>query len=122
MKRFIDLRGQHTGFRFAWYDTVYDAFEKFAGEQAFDYWEDFESVCPEAEQERYKSLCPEWVFAPEKVCEPYKWVFPEGYNQEYIANACLEGIGVRCSWLEEVIPWEWIDQARRTYNKAINAE
>ena len=62
MKRFIDLRGQHTGFRFALYDTVRDVFEEFDGEQTFDDWYDFAAVCPKDRQERYRSLCPTWVF------------------------------------------------------------
>lgn len=64
MKRFIDLRGQGTGYRFAWYDTIRDEFEEFSTEQVWDTWDDFFLVCPAGKQERYKSLCPAWAFKP----------------------------------------------------------
>lgn len=80
MKRFIDLRGQiycdndlpvgeqHP--EFAWFDTRVSDFEKFDDGVTFDSWEEFESYYTtaiergeaHAEIERYKRLCPEWVF------------------------------------------------------------
>jgi hypothetical protein len=75
MKRFIDLRGQDTGYRFAWWDTVRDVFESFDGEHAWNTWDEFEPAYV-AEQgrsgfksarQRYLGLCPSWVFEPEPV-------------------------------------------------------
>lgn len=65
MKRFIDLRGQHTGNRFAWWDTCVDRFESFKGEWAFTEWKDFVEVYEGDEIDRYRGLCPKWVFIPE---------------------------------------------------------
>jgi len=62
MKRFIDLRNQDTGYRFAWFDTVTDKFESFKGEQVWDTWSEFEEVCLPSIRERYKRLCPLWIF------------------------------------------------------------
>jgi len=70
MKRFIDLRGQGTGCRFAWWDTIRDEFESFSGDQAWNTWNEFMEVCLSEKQERYKRLCPAWVF------------------ESYIANDC----------------------------------
>lgn len=41
MIRFVDLRGQSTGYRFAFWCTVHDRFVTFAGEQAWDTEDDF---------------------------------------------------------------------------------
>ena len=62
MKRFVDLRGQDIGSKFAWYDTVTDKFESFSGDQVFDTWDDFVFVYDGDELERYRGLCPLWVF------------------------------------------------------------
>ena len=66
MIRFIDLRGQHTGYNFAWFDTVRDIFPIFNGEQVFDSWDDFKEnyqLHPHRDSiERYRKLCPDWVF------------------------------------------------------------
>jgi len=62
MKRFIDIRGQGTGMRFAWYDTVLDRFECHSGEYAWDTWEEFAHDCEGRDISRYLSLCPEWAF------------------------------------------------------------
>jgi len=62
MKRFVDLRGQDIGEQFAWFNTVTDKFESFNGEQVFDTWDEF-SLCYDGENlERYRGLCPSWVF------------------------------------------------------------
>lgn len=65
MKRFIDLRGQHTGYRFAWFCTVLDRFETFDGDQAWDTWEEFKLSYYSNEINttigRYRRLCPEWA-------------------------------------------------------------
>lgn len=73
MKRFIDLRGQHTGYRFAWWDTVRDCFDDNDGDWAWDTWQEFEeSYCldggPVFREEtlaRYRSLTPAWAFEPD---------------------------------------------------------
>jgi hypothetical protein len=69
MKRFIDLRGQHTGYRFAWWDTVSDEFDEFCGNEAWDTWEEFsDDVSTEHMDcllERYKAITPAWAFEPD---------------------------------------------------------
>ena len=70
MIRFIDLRGQDTGYRFGFYNTVTDRFVEACGEYVWDTWEEFQSLCfahcSEDELERYKKLCPKWVFEKEE--------------------------------------------------------
>ncbi len=66
MKRFIDLRGQDTGYSFAWYDTVINVFEKFNDNQVWDNWNDFAydynmNNPAGHELSRYRSLIPIWV-------------------------------------------------------------
>ena len=63
MKRFVDLRGQETGYRFAFWDTVYDRFDTFEAVQAWDTFAEFEQDCT-ADIERYRRLTPEWAFVP----------------------------------------------------------
>lgn len=75
MKRFIDLRGQHTLHRFAWWDTVRDCFEMFDGDHAWCTWDEFvESMRAESRRyslnlesviSRYKRLCPAWTTEPD---------------------------------------------------------
>jgi hypothetical protein len=79
MKRFLDLRGQiyldddlpleERYVVFAFYDTSSDKIESFDDEQVFESWQDFEHAFTfEAARkdlsdlERYRGLCPEWVF------------------------------------------------------------
>ena len=62
MKRFIDLREQGTGYRFAWFDTTTDTFETFDGEQVWDTWREFIEVCNKNKLMRYRNLVPGWVF------------------------------------------------------------
>lgn len=64
MIRFIDLRGQHTGSNFAFWDTVRDVFVSICTEQAWDNWQDFEEIAQGRvyELDRFRRLCPEWVF------------------------------------------------------------
>ena len=66
MKRFIDMRGQHTGCRFAWWDTCIDKFETFDTEQAWNTWDDFAAAYRHDggdDLNRYHTLTPEWAFA-----------------------------------------------------------
>lgn len=71
MLRFIDLRYQGTGDRFAFYCTSSDTFEDLDGMQSWSTWEefetDYESIDPSKRPSlppltRYKRLCPRWVF------------------------------------------------------------
>jgi len=67
MIRFIDLRGQGTGSRFAFYDTVRDHFLELEGEQAWDVFLEFAEVCDNANlRQRCKRLCPPWAFEKEE--------------------------------------------------------
>lgn len=74
MIRFVDLRYQGVGARFAFWDTVRDRFEIWLGFQAWDTWAAFESDCilgfpregesAETALARRRTLCPPWVFEP----------------------------------------------------------
>lgn len=73
MIRFIDLRAQSTGHRFAFWDTVTDRFVEFSGSQAWETLDEFrgdyatsrgdeKSRYPELS--RFEQLCPPWATAP----------------------------------------------------------
>ena len=86
MIRFIDICNQGTGERFAFFNTVNNKFFEFDNEQAWTNWNEFEvALINEAyheqmepnqfgedclltieEIDRYKFLCPEWVFDKEE--------------------------------------------------------
>lgn len=66
MKRFVDVRNQALGGRFCWYDTVTDEFESFNECQVFETWEEFEDDFDGDNLDRYRKLCPGWVFELEK--------------------------------------------------------
>lgn len=69
---FVDMQScEIPGARFAFFDTVRDGFVQLAGSQAWQCWtefnHDFQVNNPEAgviykDVERFKKLCPEWVF------------------------------------------------------------
>jgi len=62
MIRFIDIRGQGTGNRFAFYNTVNSSFVEASDEVAWESMDDFRSDCDdEAVFKRCSSLCPNWV-------------------------------------------------------------
>ncbi len=61
MKRFIDLRGQEAGYRFAWYDTVRDEFEQHSGEMAWDTFGEFAEAYQGDDLTRYRGLTPAWA-------------------------------------------------------------
>jgi hypothetical protein len=63
MKRFVDLRKTDVDYKFCWFDTVREQFEIFDGCQVFDTWEEFEESFDGTDLERYKNLCPFWVFS-----------------------------------------------------------
>ncbi len=69
MKRFIDLRGQHTLHRFAWWCTIRDEFDSYAGDQAWCTWAEFAAslICDgdPLELQRYMRLAPAWVREPD---------------------------------------------------------
>lgn len=44
MIRFVDIRNQGVGSRFAFWDTITDRFVEIEGEQAWDNWDDFFDV------------------------------------------------------------------------------
>lgn len=72
MIRFIDLRGQGTGYRFAFWDTVFDRFVRIAGDEAWDDAADFRDAFDMMGQpyedgvkssgvERFVALMPDWA-------------------------------------------------------------
>ena len=65
MIRFVDIRNQGTGYRFTFWNTVINQFVKIGTVFAWENWNDFLSYVgslDSEEMDRYKSLCPEWVF------------------------------------------------------------
>lgn len=65
MIRFVDLRGQGVGYRFAFWDTCSDRFREFDGEQAWDSVEDFTVAFNESSSrdqiQRFINLMPVWA-------------------------------------------------------------
>jgi hypothetical protein len=75
MIRFIDLRGQGIGHRFAFWDTGRDQFYEFCSEQAWDTKAEFIEACEysienyhltdhENGYKRFTNLMPDWADAP----------------------------------------------------------
>ena len=66
MIRFIDIRNQGTGERFAFWSTITDTFHDFEQNYAWSNWEEFLAdaapVCSKEKINRFKRLCPEWAF------------------------------------------------------------
>jgi len=68
MIRFIDIRNQGTGERFAFWNTVYDCFINYDGDFAWTNWAEFEvsyetqKPDPSYPLDRFKMLCPKWTF------------------------------------------------------------
>lgn len=63
MIRFVDIRGQGTGNRFAFWCTVMDKFIEIDGEHAWNNWNDFMEVAEgDLRVESFKGLAKEWVF------------------------------------------------------------
>ena len=70
MIRFIDLRHHldDISAQFAWWDTITDKFLEYDGNMAWWCWNNFEHDYHIAKREqdydleRFKSLCPQWVF------------------------------------------------------------
>ena len=65
MIRFVDIRGQGIGNRFAFYDTVIDRFLEYAGNHAWESFSDFACDLSDSEPsyplERFRALSPAWV-------------------------------------------------------------
>lgn len=66
MIRFIDLRGQNTGYEFAFWDTVTDKFISIGNDQAWDSIDDLvEGATLSSEKthilDRLVNLCPDWA-------------------------------------------------------------
>lgn len=62
MIRFIDLREQDTGGRFAFYNTVVDGFITANGVQVWKWFLDFEGDCEDKPLiERCRRLIPDWA-------------------------------------------------------------
>ncbi len=70
MIRFIDIRDQGTGYRFCFWDTVHDCHVKVYSEECWNSWKDFEQclliVYPKITLNRFRGLCPDWVFNDEE--------------------------------------------------------
>jgi hypothetical protein len=67
MIRFVDIRGQGTGHRFAFWNTVTDAFICIDTEYAWDSWDEFATVAEgNVDVRRFGTLCPKWVHEAEK--------------------------------------------------------
>lgn len=64
MIRFIDLRGQDTGYRFAFWDTVKDQFMTVNNDQAWDHPYDV-LTSDEGLMDRLDKLCPSWSYVDE---------------------------------------------------------
>ena len=68
MIRFIDIRNQGTGERFAFWNTVVNQFLTQSNTEAWGSWKDFVSDCIIEDEKdkrnlkRLKGICPEWVF------------------------------------------------------------
>jgi len=79
MKRFIDIRSQGTGMRFAWWDTIRDEFECFNHNYAWSFWGAFAyDYDASSEILRYRESCPEWAFIEE--VEEDKCEFPQDFH------------------------------------------
>lgn len=62
MIRFIDLREQNIGAKFAFFDTITNRFITYDGNAAWDDWPDFnDDAFHHTITSRYKHLCPDWV-------------------------------------------------------------
>ena len=84
MIRFIDIRNQGTGYRFAFWDTVTNSFLMFDGDQGFENRDDFEDAWLNSNKKalnlnRLKSLCPKWAHDNESD-DIDKWLNEEENN------------------------------------------
>jgi len=63
MKRFVDLRNQDIDSRFAWWDTILEAFECHSGNYAWNTISEFKADYQGDELDRYVLICPWWATA-----------------------------------------------------------
>ena len=64
MIRFVDIRDQGTGYRFAFFDTVRDEFVKIGGDQVWDDKSDLLDSLesdPSIDKSRFIGLMPKWA-------------------------------------------------------------
>ena len=62
MIRFIDIRNQGTGYRFAFWNTVTDEFISVSTESAWDSWDEFAEIADGViDIKRFKAVCPKWA-------------------------------------------------------------
>ena len=70
MIRFIDIRDQGTGSRFAFFNTTKCKLIEINGSNVWDNWKEFEAdsyrITEPGWLDRFKSLCPEWAFNDEQ--------------------------------------------------------
>src|SRR5262245_51458564 len=77
MIRFVDIRNQGVGARFAFWNTTSDQFLAVCGEQAWNNWEEFLGSGPSADlADRVFSLCPKWVHEPDARDDVEGWHSP----------------------------------------------
>lgn len=75
MKRFIDIRGQGTGYRFCWFDTIHDQIEHHSGQTVWNTFAEFEEDFDDNNGEhlsRYRHLAPEWTFVVDEKAPLWK--------------------------------------------------
>jgi len=95
MIRFIDIRGQRTGYNFSFFDTVTDNYISKNSEYAWTDWEDFIESSPDGlDLERYKKICPGWVFGLDLSTNRYNAVieYNPAYKSDKEAEAEVESI------------------------------
>lgn len=64
MKRFVDIRGQETGYRFCWFDTITSQIEQHGGNTVWETFKEFAEDYRGPEVERYRRLAPAWTDEP----------------------------------------------------------
>lgn len=65
MIRFVDLREQDIGYRFAYFDTVTDCFVKYGGVQAWDDFYEFQLDYDGGDLLRFRNVTPDWALKGE---------------------------------------------------------
>lgn len=113
MIRFVDLRGQGTENRFAFFDTVCDRFLDLAGEHAWQTWDECEQVlaggglnaplCNPEGVARLRGLCPPWAFEPDDGTHENRFWEGECTRRSPHAGPCN---GWPCTWRAEQLAAE----------------
>lgn len=108
MIRFVDLRGQSTGYRFAWYSTGTNHFLTFADEQVWDTWaeclDDMRAMNTHPDQiRRLQNLVPEWALVPPtSIQEMADFEDAEAILLAYAPYPHLSGPIERSKWVERI--------------------